>query len=356
MRKANQRNAPKPAHYREDSYLESSDSNKQTVVKNSKSKDLRLKLSKKAKAKEKQCNNDQELLIYSGESEDKVTSDNSDNDKFTGESSGEKNLSSDSANKELSNSSELSSSNGKDRNNNAKRIQSVVINTMSGERSSADKITQRVTINTDHEEGEISELSEDNQWDSLVDRADDNEFAAFLKRHEERIRRLTGEFPGTSKQNKKTADNTGEQSQLAKNIRRLSLIDKQGLAPVQNSQSEDTVYTQLIKERAEFDKNQGSQDQDNSCGNESLQIHDVEDSRTSNNSSLNSGDQSRQNSSLSTDETDKIVLMTKFVDSPAMNGINQNDDNFSDVFSDWDEQDRSRSPPAKRRKGGAGES
>lgn len=75
MKHSKKRNAAKPLHYRNDEEGESTDSNKQSVVKCSKQRDLREKLDKKRSSDCNKSLSDQNgyetELIYSGESDDK---------------------------------------------------------------------------------------------------------------------------------------------------------------------------------------------------------------------------------------------------------------------------------------------
>lgn len=127
-----------------------------------------------------------------------------------------------------------------DRNNNAQKIKSVVVETTTRKGKTRDKVQQKITVNHDNrtddqEEGEISS-SDTGNWDSFVEQADDDQFAAFLERHRARIDRLTGKTKDKTKAIGKEANSrsqhieegSGEDNQLAVNIRRLSIMDKQG--------------------------------------------------------------------------------------------------------------------------------
>lgn len=150
MRRSQPRNIKKPARYREDTGDESTDSNKQTVGKGSKTRDLREKL---AKSKKDKCNNlpeEEEQLIYSGDSSDC---------------------------QEISD--EVTTDSDKDRNNNAKRIQSVVVETSSKRKQKTKTCKATISVDNETEEGEISdEPMED--INSFIDKVDDEQFAAFL--------------------------------------------------------------------------------------------------------------------------------------------------------------------------------
>lgn len=82
-------------------------------------------------------------------------------------------------------------------------------------------------MNSETEEGEISSAENTDNWDSFVDQADDEQFAAFLKRHQERIRRLTSD--GQNEKSRQEEGNlAGEANHLAINIERMSMRGKTG--------------------------------------------------------------------------------------------------------------------------------
>lgn len=133
---------------------------------------------------------------------------------------------------------------------------------------------------------------------------------------------------------------SGETDHLAANIMRLSIVERQGL-PVHNSQSEDTVYSRLVKERQAFEQNNKRQDKD----------AESDLSRaTANNKEGSSLDSSNTNGSTNissdlTDQTDKEIVMQRFVTSPLRDHDNQIN---NDLISEND-----CSPSPKRRKNNA---
>lgn len=126
----------------------------------------------------------------------------------------------------------------------------------------------------------------------------------------------------------------------------MSLKDKEGKTPVRNSTSEDTVYTQLIKEKSNgskaIDVNRRTNNHDN------LATNQINSSTDSNEISLNNSNESNQMSSLSTDKsdkTDKQVVMTRFVNSPL-----KTKDTEHEYVSDYisEEEREYEQPPAKK--------
>lgn len=254
-------------------------------------------------------------MIYSGDSRDKSP-------ETTGDEDGEIEI--------VSEVTEGNSSDLTDCNNNAQRMKSVVVETTTHSKTNSGKATKRITVtqelnkNKEPEEGELSS-SDNGNWDSFVEQADDQQFAAFLERHRARIDRLTGkqsrvDQPSTSAHPSRLDTSSGEENHLAINIRRMSLKDKQSSQTVRNSQSEDTIYTQLVRERNRYEQNlRDTQSDLNRSARPPVgeQANDVTDS---NESSLNESGGSPQTSSLSTDETDKNIVMDKFVNSPNKEG------------------------------------
>lgn len=125
-----------------------------------------------------------------------------------------------------------------------------------------------------------------------------------------------------------------------------------------NSQSEDTVYSQLVKQRQEFEKARA--DGVGDCQNDQpLVDHDQNgqelegsSNNASNDSSINTSNNSEPinrtlDSSKSTDETDKGLIMDKFVRSP-FDCVDCNSDSVSDRAPSPKRQ-RSDQPRQKKR-------
>lgn len=170
MKNNRKRNALKPVRYRE-SVDDSTDSNKQTVAR---LRDLRLTLNKRKKDKErheksKSDSGEETELIYSGDSDNK------------GSNRGD-NLVDEESDSEIQTVTDSDNAGQADQNNNAQRVKSVVMQTTTTKK----RQTKQTLVNEGQEEGEISS-SDTGNIDSFVDQADDREFAAFLKRHQDRI-------------------------------------------------------------------------------------------------------------------------------------------------------------------------
>lgn len=214
------------------------------------------------------------------------------------------------------------SSHARDKNNNAQRVKSVVVASTSGVTPrTVDKISQRITFSrqSETEEGEISSGENTDNWDSFMENADDKQLADFLCKHHDRIQRVSQQHsdvdqPVRQNKDKENSDeNSGETDFLERNIRRLSVMDQEGQIPY-NSQSEDTIYTNLVRARRDFKRELGqkqtkSSDEIGQQGsNESQQINSSTDG------SFNLSNHNE--SSDATDLTDKNVVMDKFVKSP----------------------------------------
>lgn len=197
----------------------------------------------------------------------------------------------------------------KDTNNNAQRIKSVVVaSTSKGHSKSVDKVRQRITFSdqSEAEEGEISTSDNTENWDSFMEKANDSELVDFLRKHKERINRVTEQ---QKKKEKDKSGKSGEEDFLAQNIQRMSMLDKSNQLVRNNS--EDTIYSRLVKERQDFEQRERT-------GEVNMVIDGPQRSNNSNDSSLNMSSETSVNKSTdnSTDGTDKNVVFDRFVNSP----------------------------------------
>lgn len=231
-----------------------------------------------------------------------------------------------------------------DENNNAQRIKSVIVSTSTQKKAkTSNQVRQKIIVDgeSEVEEGEISMSDNPENVSSFFENPDDQQLEEFLKCHQERIKRITK----NPEQNKSKSDAGKAPDHLTDNIRKMSLRDKQSDQPVHNSQSEDTIYSRLVRERERFEANENGQDNHDKHDKQSLE-QPSESSRvnTSNDSSLevtDSNDTSNKEESNSTDVTDKAVIMDKFVSQETHNGELNNESNVS--VSEVDS-----SPPPKR--------
>lgn len=264
MRENKRRKVLKPVRYRDSPQNGDSNPSKQTVKDNHKSKDLRSKLIKQRKRRTEcvgktteetdQYNQDMDesnlCPDYESDSNDSVgvihTSDLS-TDKSDQESDKEKN---------------------KDRNNNANKVKSVVVATTSKEKSrNLKEVRQRITFSeqSEAEEGEISSSDNPVNIDSFMEEADDDQLAQFLQKHRDRIQRVAEKTP------RQESAVAGDENFLTHVIKKMSRLGKQTDQPVHNSQSEDTIYSRLVKQRKEYENSLQSA---NSCQNTSAGNHD----------------------------------------------------------------------------------
>lgn len=357
MRESKRPKAQKPARFREESCQDSSSSNEKQIPARKKMPDLRDKI--KSKRKQTDSKRVSELHV----SRKNVLSDLSD------EVTDEQNFCPDYEVEEIdiqdrndegdNNPTDTDlSDNSKGTNNNTQRVKSVVIETQHrGSHSGSKRTTKKVTVTrqSETEDGELSSSDNPDKLDELenwIEEVDDDKLAKVLKKHQDRIQRLTGEVKDPQR------NGEGETDNLANNIRRMSMKDNP-----RNSRSEDTIYSQLVKQRQEFEQRANSDreipdpdDHDKFEGSleKAQQIHSGADCSTSSNDSPNTSKTDGQ----STDETDKQIVMNKFVDS-SLNPTEPTDsfdhnDNISDlsefVLSDGEDF----SPPPKRQRGDQG--
>lgn len=302
MRHSNRPKAAVPARFRQE--CESSD--KQTVARHSKTKDLRDKLDKHKKRKSKlgkpRTNNNKER---------DGSMDELDEGNFSPDYETE--MSVDEANEDDDTQSETE----KDQNNNAQRLKSVVVEaSTSNSPRTVSQIRQRISFNnsSETEDGEI--LSSDNGEKSsgsknakqFFEDPDDEQLMQFLKRHQDRIKKIT---------EKELANDKGEDNFLTENIRRMSIVDRQG-GVVCNNQSEDTIYSRLVQERHHFEqtRDNGSNSDKQNQRDQPQQIHSNMDSSLDTSESSSPNEVSNRESENLTDETDKGIIMDKFVNSP----------------------------------------
>lgn len=326
------RNVKKPVRFREGSD-DSTDSDLVTVNKTNKREDLRKTLNRKGTAETSGTDNDvQELsevvLDDSDAGEKSLNQDNSNtsNQGTEGTDSGDDSNTANDSDRDYRRSKQKKKQ-SMDQNNNASRVQSVVVET-----NKRKSVERQVTV-LEGEPGSSGWSNSDKEpaqaeksWVEVMDNPNDDELTAFFEKHEERLRKMA---------NKKQPhqDTSGEFSDrtncLAENIQRLSMIDKN--AQVLNSRSEDTIYSNLVKQRREVE----NQERENSR-NKSDSSHDNSRDSQQINSSTDSSLDKSDLSEVITDETDKEVVMEKFV----------NNSTHNDYFVD---EDRSPSPKIKRR-------
>lgn len=285
MRENRHPKAQKPVRYRDLSPDQGANSNKQTVGK----KDLRSKITKQRKRRLE--------ITHADNNKDVNHSDRDlDESNFCPNYESESHEESGSDLVQSENTSDKSGQDtDKDMNNNGNRVKSVVITAASRRNSKTiDKVRQRITFSgtSEAEEGEISSSDNPANIDSFMEQVNDDQLVQFLKKHQDRIQRVSGNLPGNAR--------AGDDNFLAQNIQRMSLLDRQGDQPVHNSQSEDTIYSRLVKQRNDFEN---SQRQSKQTGKEICQDKDnatVESQQisTSNDSSLNTSSELEQSNKI----------------------------------------------------------
>lgn len=335
MRENKRPKARKLLRFRDSPAGDEGESSKQTVTTPGKESDLRTKLNKqrgKDRVGQKDSNTENEDMDESNFSpryDDVQTSDNEEvmevSDTFE---------------------SETNSGDDIDKNNNAQRIKSVVSTKRAQSKNrKVQEIQQEITLSerqgtSETEDGELTSSENADNMDNFMEKMDDEQLAQFLKKHQQRINKVSEKQAGMGE--------SGETDFLAQNIRKMSVRDRDGNGPVHNSQSEDTIYSRLVKQRAEFESNKareiGPISHDN---NEKQGSINNDESQMINNGTDSSFDisnvEDKSASNRSTDETDKNIVMDKFVNSPLIRETNN--ETFVDYISD-------RSPSPKRKKSG----
>lgn len=355
MRESKRPKAMKPVRFREEGF-ESTDSTDKQNVENHDLPDLREKLNSKrkmdgarsrSKVNKRNENTGGELVAEMSEdqSEHNFSPDYEIEEVEQNDSNGH-------PDEESDNITESDESGTKGANNNAQRVKSVVIETSHTQTlKGAKRTNKRLTVSrkSETEDGELSSSDNQDKTDNLenwIEKVDDEQLTAVLKKHQERIKRLTGDF---DRQNR---EGTGEADNLAINIRRMSMRDN----PM-NSRSEDTIYSQLVKQRRELEQKESElrEDQgDNGPGlDQSRQINNSADSSLSSNETPNTS----KSDGISTDETDKQIVLDKFVESATRKEQYKEDvDHTSSDLSDFyfSDKDDDYSPPPKRIRGNEG--
>lgn len=189
MRENRRPKAQKPARYRDSPQNEGTISNQKAVDTNSKSTDLRTKLTKQRKRRRE---HDQKQLEVVNESMDL------DESNFCPDYESCTNNDSDLIRTSDNSSDKSGVETDKDTNNNANKVKSVVVAATSGQRIGPIKeVRQRITFSgqSEAEEGEISSSDNPADLDSFMEQADDSQLAEFLKKHQDRIQRITEKSP-----------------------------------------------------------------------------------------------------------------------------------------------------------------
>lgn len=242
-----------------------------------------------------------------------------------------------------------------DANNNAQRIKSVVVAATSKQNPGVQHVRQKIIMDnaSEVEDGEIPSTSDNSDLNSAFEKANDEQLTQMLKKHQDRIRRLTQDNLQADQQGECIDTNieSSDTDHLAANIKRLSMAEKSG-EPVCNSQSEDTVYTRLVKERQIFEANHASGvEQEENQEGQGVQDDNNNISGSSLETSLPS--ESVNVSNNDTESTDKEVIMQKFVESPmCQHSKTINGKQIDDGLTDLSISDKDRSPSPKRKRGG----
>lgn len=313
MRENKRPKAAKPVRFRDSPQTNSNSKSKQTVDKPVKSTDLRLKLNKNKKKSDSN-----RVSNSSNDSNEDESNFSPDYEMVQTSDDGQIMEVSDNLNEGFESESD------KDRNNNAQRVKSVVLATSHQDNpNKIQEVRQRITFSgtrSETEEGELTSGEPNDNIDSFMENADDEQLAEFFKRHQNRIQKVTDK-------QKKDKDESGEDDFLTRNITRMSLLDKEGISIPHNSQSEDTVYTRLVKEHRAFEQRERNDPKQDLNQDDSLTDSNSRQINTSNDSSLNTSSTNEQlgraaNSNNSTDETDKNLVMSRFINSPVIRESN----------------------------------